>query len=117
MCIPLPWLEGCLLGDGGPFSVGRAVLEVRGCLAWEPRDTSPACQVRPAHARRGMGASMSHCSKAWRSKQRGIFFVCVYIIFQGCSLTFICARAAPYRQLTAFLLSEGKSILCCKATP
>lgn len=35
--------------------------------------------------------------------------VCVYIIFQGCSLTPIRAWAAPRRELTTFLLSESKS--------
>lgn len=60
--------------------MGRAMLEVRGRLAWEPRGTTMACQVRPAHAGRGMGASTSHCSKAWRGEQRGIFCVCIYNI-------------------------------------
>lgn len=109
-CIPPPpSLRGaCWRTGGSPFcrqgDAGGARLCAAAGPVWEPWGTSPACQVRPAHAERGMGTSMSRCSKAWRNKQRGIFFVCI-----GCSLTPVCAWAAPCRELTAFLLSESKS--------
>lgn len=83
--IPHPSLRGACwrTGWGSPLcgqdDAGGARLRAVAGPVWEPRGASPACQVRPAHAGRGMGASMSRCSKAWRNKQRGIFFFCVCI--------------------------------------
>lgn len=66
-----PRTQGSVLEDGGSplCDAGGAR-----CVPRAPRGSSPARQVRPAHAGCGMGASMQQSLQ----EQRGIF-LCVYI--------------------------------------
>ncbi|XP_064246500.1 LOW QUALITY PROTEIN: collagen alpha-1(X) chain-like [Passer domesticus] len=87
-CVPWPGGPGVCPGPGVPALPCPGSRCVPRCPGAHRR--------RAGSGRRTPGVGwVRACSKARRSRGGNFFFVCVYVVFQGCCLTLIRAWAAP----------------------